>query len=512
MRVAIYTRISTDEEHQPYSLESQQVKLKAYIESQDDWQLVRTFTDQCSGAKMERPALKQAMTEARAGRFDLLLVYRVDRFSRSVRGLAQLLEELATAGVAFRSSTEPFDTTTPAGRMMVQMLGVFAEFERATIIDRVISGMERKAARGEWALGSGVRPYGYDITPDTHQLIPNEIEAPIVPLIFEMYVNKNLGAQSIARELTERGHRTRKGKAWGSKTILGILRNRVYIGEILFRDKHHAAAHPALIENEMFDRAARILDGRSDDFSKRQSTGGDYLLTGLVICNRCNKHFLGTAARGNRYRYRYYTCYSRNRYGNDVCPADRLPAENLESAIIEALVSTFRRTDIFDHAVSEATKRRNGARLQQEAELASASAELRKTESGIERYLAAFEEGSLPESTCGERLKALGAKAADLRARKEQLQETLANAKLIPPTLTQLKSIRDRVSEVLAKGDDSARKRTLQELIYEIRIDHRGSITPTFRVPNSGSETHDQKVREMGHVAVPTGFEPVSPP
>ena len=132
MRVATYTRISTDEDHQPYSLGAQAERLGNYVASQDGWELVRRFTDQASGATTERPGLQRALNEAKANRFDLLLVYRVDRFARSVRGLAQLLEELDAAGVAFRSATEPFDTTTPAGRMMVQMLGVFAEFERAT--------------------------------------------------------------------------------------------------------------------------------------------------------------------------------------------------------------------------------------------------------------------------------------------------------------------------------------------------------------------------------------------
>ena len=130
MRVATYTRISTDEDHQPYSSEAQAERLGAYVKSQPDWALTRRFSDQASGATTERPGLKRALAEARAGRFDLLLVYRVDRFSRSVRGLAQLLEDLDAAGVAFCSVTEPFDTTTAAGRMMVQMLGVFAEFER----------------------------------------------------------------------------------------------------------------------------------------------------------------------------------------------------------------------------------------------------------------------------------------------------------------------------------------------------------------------------------------------
>jgi len=134
-----------------------------------------------------------------------LLVYRVDRFSRSVRGLAQLLEDLDAAGVAFRSATEPFDTTTAAGRMMVQMLGVFAEFERATIVDRVIAGMERKAARGGWCGGS--RPFGYDVDRQTGYLTPPPTEAPLVPVIFDRYAHGRDGARALAVWLNEAGHR-----------------------------------------------------------------------------------------------------------------------------------------------------------------------------------------------------------------------------------------------------------------------------------------------------------------
>ncbi len=115
MRVAIYTRISTDEEHQPYSLEAQSQKLAAYIASQDGWELVKTFSDQASGATAERPALSAALTAAKARRFDLLLVYRVDRFSRSVRGLAQLLEELDSEGWA--SARRPSPSTPPRLRV-----------------------------------------------------------------------------------------------------------------------------------------------------------------------------------------------------------------------------------------------------------------------------------------------------------------------------------------------------------------------------------------------------------
>src|ERR1051325_10036918 len=109
MRIATYTRISTDEEHQPYSLEAQRERLEAYVKSQEDWRIVRRFSAQASGAKLERPGLGRAREEAGAARFALLLVYRVDRLSRSVRGLAQLLEQLEQAAVGFRSASEPFD-------------------------------------------------------------------------------------------------------------------------------------------------------------------------------------------------------------------------------------------------------------------------------------------------------------------------------------------------------------------------------------------------------------------
>jgi site-specific DNA recombinase len=196
VRIATYTRISTDEVNQPYSLGAQSERLASYVASQEDWEMVGTFTDQMSGAKLERPGLTNALRAAKAGRFDLLLVYRVDRLSRSVRGLAEVLETLDAAGVGFRSATEPFDTTSAAGRMMVQMLGVFAEFERATIIDRVIAGMERKSSQGGWC--GGRHPFGYRAAKGEGTLAVDEAESPLIPVIFDLYANKRLGTHAIA--------------------------------------------------------------------------------------------------------------------------------------------------------------------------------------------------------------------------------------------------------------------------------------------------------------------------
>ena len=174
-RVAVYTRRSTDEEHQPYSIEAQTVRLDAYIASQPGWVKAATFTDNASAKDTHRPGLRAALAAARSGRIDVLLVLKVDRFSRRQRDLVTLVEELTHLGVAFVSATEAFDTSTPAGRAMLQMLGTFAEFEREMIIDRVVAGMERHAAAGRWP--GGVHPDGYTLDPDTKRLVVDEERA-----------------------------------------------------------------------------------------------------------------------------------------------------------------------------------------------------------------------------------------------------------------------------------------------------------------------------------------------
>ena len=162
----MYVRRSTDDEHQPYSIEAQDTRLAAYIGSQAGWHQAARFSDDASGASTHRPGLQRALTAARAAVIDVLLVYLVDRLTRSLRDLVTLLDDLDHAGVAFRSATEPFDTATAMGRMLVQMLGMFAQFERDTIIDLVIAGMERKAAAGKWK--GGRRPFGYQVD-NSHQ-------------------------------------------------------------------------------------------------------------------------------------------------------------------------------------------------------------------------------------------------------------------------------------------------------------------------------------------------------
>ncbi len=500
MRVATYTRISTDEDHQPYSLAAQSERLGSYVASQPGWERRKEFTDQMSGATLDRPALQRVLAEAKAGRFDLLLVYRVDRLARTVRGLAQILDELDRAGVAFRSATEPFDTSTPAGRMMVQMLGVFAEFERATIVDRVIAGMERKAATGAWP--GGYRPFGYSPDPETGFLVVKEDEAPVVATIFDLYVNKRLGARAIATELNRRGHKTRLGKPWAHTSVLTVLTNRAYIGEIFFRDRYNKAPHPPIVDTETFNTAQAILEERGEDPSVRRSNSSEYLLTGLIICDSCGKKFVGAAANGNKYRYPYYVCFSRQRYGTHTCQQDRLRAEEMEERLIESLTKTLNRSDLLEEAVSRWAAQQGKDRPKLEKELAAVEGQIRKAESALDRYFNAFESGSMNEATCASRVQKLASDIAALNTRRAELTDELSDAAPDLPSANDLDELKDELLTALEAGSHAQRKALLQTLVAEIRVKDRSWIQPVFYVPI---------FRPPSGSVPPTGLEPVPP-
>ena len=164
-RVAFYTRISTDEDHQKYSLGAQKSRLKDFCNSQygSKWTLYKVYRDTESGAHTNRPQFEEMLRNARAGLFDILLVFRIDRLSRKLRDVAWILEVLTRHSVILRSGTEPFDTATIAGKMMIQVLGIFAEFERSAMVERSHTCFRRMAQCGMYP--SANAPFGYEIDP-----------------------------------------------------------------------------------------------------------------------------------------------------------------------------------------------------------------------------------------------------------------------------------------------------------------------------------------------------------
>ena len=209
------------------------------------------------------------------------------------------------------------------------------------------------------------------------------------------------GAKEIATQLNEHGHTTKNGKPWSRDAVLTVLRNRAYLGEVFFREVYYPNSHPALVDPDVFESAQEILRGRGEDHTKRAGNSSDYLMSGLIDCPLCDKHYLGNSAKGNKYRYRYYTCYSRLRYGKTTCSADRLPADQLEGAVVEALLSTYERSDLVDEAIRGVARCHDQMKEQHIAERTVVRGELASAEGSIERYLRALKRAPCPSRCAG---------------------------------------------------------------------------------------------------------------
>jgi site-specific DNA recombinase len=479
VRVATYTRISTDEVNQPYSLGAQEEKLASYIASQDGWERVASYSDQASGAKLERPGLQRCLAEAALHRFDVLLVYRLDRLCRSSGLLADILSRLDRCKVGFRSATETFETTTPSGMMQMQMLGVFAEFERASIIERVVMGMARKAAEGKWV--GGTQPIGYRRANDG-QLVVEPTEAAVVVVIFDRYVHSLKGSHEIANWLNKQGYRTRAGRAWQFKSVLTVLRNRVYLGEVGWRGKWYRAKHAPVVEQGIFDKAQLLLTERADDPAKRAAHGSDYLLSGLISCS-CGARYTGTPATGRHRTYRYYTCGARQRYGSARCSAKRFRAEAIEEAVLKGLVALLEDGALINEAVRRARERAGATRRLVETEIDGIQHELSSIDQAIDRYLASFEQGSLPEALCGPRLRALGDQAVRLRARRDELLAELEAGDLGEQTEEQLVCLREDLDTAIREGSPDHVKALVHALVHEVRVEGANSLRPIYKIP-----------------------------
>jgi site-specific DNA recombinase len=346
-------------------------------------------------------------------------VYRIDRLTRSIVGLMTIVEALDAAGVALRSATEPIDTQGPVGRMLLQLLGIFAEFERGLLIDRITKGFERKAARGEWMGGPG--PFGYRVDSATKTLVPNRNEAATVRKIFVAYADELLGATSLANHLNGAGLRNRGDRLWSNQTILRVLRNPVYLGKISHGDEVHEGKHPSIVGDDLFARAQALLDERAAVVENRAPNTSDYLLTGMLRCRSCGGAYFGAGTKGRNGFYRYYACRNRLTKGAYGCRSKRVAAEDLEAAVIGDLIQTLSRSDLFEQAVASALAEAADTRPRLQTELASAEAQLRETDGALNHYLRSFESGEMPAAICSPRVTELTQRRDELVGHVKEL-------------------------------------------------------------------------------------------
>jgi len=352
-RCAIYTRKSTDEglEQEFNSLDAQRESAEAFVASQkaEGWTCLPERYDDggFSGGTTERPALRRLMADVEAGEIDCVVVYKVDRLSRSLMDFSRLMETFEKRGVSFVSVTQQFNTTHSMGRLTLNILLSFAQFEREIISERTRDKIAAARKKGKWAGGRPVLGYDLRSRPGGGRLVVNDDEAETVRSIFGMYLE--LGTlMPVVRACERRGWTTKKwttkagkpqgGRALDKGALHALLTNPVYIGKVRHNDEVYEGEHEAIVDADVFERVRTQLRLNGGTGGSRVRNTHGALLKGLVRCTACNcpmgHHFATGGSGKTTKRYRYYVCANAQRRGRDACPAPSLPAGDLERLVL----------------------------------------------------------------------------------------------------------------------------------------------------------------------------------
>ena len=336
LRCAIYTRKSSEEglEQEFNSLHAQREACEAYIASQrsEGWALVRDQYDDggISGGTLERPGLKQLLADIEEGLIDVVVVYKIDRLSRSLMDFSTLVEVFDRNGVTFVSVTQSFNTTTSMGRLTLNILLSFAQFEREVTAERIRDKVAASRKKGMWM--GGYVPLGYDVK--DRKLVVNEEEAAKVRMVFERFVEVG-SATVLAQGLRRDGFRNKRGTLIDKGYLYRVLNNRVYRGDAVHKGKAYPGEHAAIIDQRLWDQVHDILGESPRKRANNSRTQTPSLLKGLLFTATGAAMTPSSTKKGTR-RYRYYV--SMDLLKNRETPEDgiprRLPADTVEAAVI----------------------------------------------------------------------------------------------------------------------------------------------------------------------------------
>jgi len=357
IRCAVYTRKSTDEglDSDFNSLDAQREAAEAYVASQrnEGWVLLPDRYDDggFSGGSLERPAVQRLLKDVEAGKIDCVVVYKVDRLSRSLMDFSKLVELFDRYKVSFVSVTQHFNTTDSMGRLTLNILLSFAQFEREIIGERIRDKIAAAKKRGKRC--GGVPPLGYDLADG--KLVVNPKEARLVRHIFESFLR--IGSTTIlARRLNEQGHTTkawttkkgkeRKGRPWNKPSLYRLLHNRVYLGDVTHKGKAYRGEHPAIISQELWDRAHSILAKNRRARGAKTKAETPALLKGLIRCGHCQTSMGMTFTRKAGRMYRYYLCQNASKAGYGACPVKSVAAGEIERVVMDRLRNILREPEI----------------------------------------------------------------------------------------------------------------------------------------------------------------------
>lgn len=478
-RCAIYCRKSTTAglEQDFNSLDAQRESCEQYIRSQAGagWKLIPERYDDggFSGASLDRPAFQRLMADVEAEKIDIILTYKVDRLSRSLLDFARVMARFNEKGVAFVSVTQNFDTSSAMGRLTLNILMSFSEFEREMIAERTKDKIAASRQKGKWT--GGRLPHGYDTV--DKRLVVNPLEAVVVRELFTHYL-EHRSALATATELNARGRTTKQGQPWSKDAVLRVLRCALVAGYMPLGDHLHEGEHEAIIDRQTFARAQAMLDGNGGPHADH-GRNPDYLLRGLLRCGCCGRAYTPASVRKGEKTYRYYRCTTRDDMGRSACPARPLPATAIEGFVIarigEAAADPSLLADVTVRLGSRTAERRKALETERR-ELPRAIAKLSTEGKQLMDAVASAAPGSRP--LLDGRLDEVGKRLGEHQARLSVVERELAAvAEAEAEAGWVARAIADfpRLWDVMTQAN---RLRLLRALVHEVVVDDpAGSVT-----------------------------------
>lgn len=326
------------------SLEVQLRRLKAYIESKENWSMASLYKDAGISAKnTNRPEFNRMMSDVKQGKLDVILCTKLDRVFRNTKDFLDITEYFEEQNIKFVCLEGNIDTSTPTGRVFSTMRAAFAQFERETTAERVRDVMKSRAEQGKW--NGGIAPYGYTDHNKTLNINPNEKK--VIEKMYTLY-REHKSIRYVTHTLNGDGIKTRKGELWSPVSIRRILTNPFYCGQVVYNKRSHTykgvlkrnskdqyiisnGRHPTIISKELFDNIQTIV---KQQYKTGPKGNAKYLLTGLVYCAECGTRMQGHLSKKN---HAYYRCYGHVLKGKAKCSGNAIRVDTLENLILNDL-------------------------------------------------------------------------------------------------------------------------------------------------------------------------------
>ena len=430
METAIYARVSTEEQAQEgFSIRAQQQKLKEYANVKD-WSIYDIYLDEGISGKnlVERPAVTRMIADIKAGHVKNVLVFKIDRLTRSTADLVYLIDLFKDCDCAFNSLMESIDTSTASGRMFIKIIGIFAEFERENIAERTRVGLERRAREG-YSNAARFVSYGYSkINGQKIQTI-NESEAENVRIIFDMYVNQGMSLAGIAKSFNLRKIPTKNNSFWTSSAVRAVLRNCNYIGNVRYciqepnRNFETEGLHEAIISEELYNEAQAII-AKNGRFNPTKRPKEKNYFVGFLCCGKCGEKLMPhsnitKSKSGDIRRSDSFFCRRRIMKG---CDAKSAVTPKIEQALIEYF------SHIEDFTVSdvvELAEKRRQARQDVEAQINALTEKIKKLDSREREIMSFYVDGEIEFDSYRAMKKQLDGDRDFIRAEIAKLGTTL---------------------------------------------------------------------------------------